>query len=146
MNTASSSGSGSLPSHTVANPRGDMKAITTRSAISYDGPPIPPLPKVVEREPKVTKDTMQPSTENIQPPVLQIPAPFDEPIGMVECLALDDLGVAEDVFIKVGKFHYLADFIVVDYDTDPRVPLILGRPFLRTERALIDVYGEEITL
>ncbi|GJV99455.1 reverse transcriptase domain-containing protein [Tanacetum coccineum] len=80
MNTASSSGSGSLPSNTVANPRGDLKAITTRSGISYDGPPIPPLPKVVEREPEVTKDTVQPSTENIQPPVVQIQAPFDEPV------------------------------------------------------------------
>ncbi|GJX52401.1 reverse transcriptase domain-containing protein [Tanacetum coccineum] len=60
----------SLPSNTVTNPRGDLKAITTRSGISYDGPPIPPLfsplPKVVEQEPEVTKDTVQPSTENIQ--------------------------------------------------------------------------------
>ncbi|GKD75206.1 reverse transcriptase domain-containing protein [Tanacetum coccineum] len=80
MNTASSSGTGSLPSNTVANPRGDLKAITTRSGISYDGPPIPPLPKVVEREPEVTKDTVQPSTENIQPPVVQIQAPIDEPV------------------------------------------------------------------
>ncbi|GJY26850.1 hypothetical protein Tco_0401576 [Tanacetum coccineum] len=84
MNTASSSGSGSLPSNTVANPRGDLKAITTQSGISYDGPPIPPpfspLPKVVEREPEVTKDTVQPSTRNIQPPVVQIQAPIDEPI------------------------------------------------------------------
>ncbi|GJZ97035.1 reverse transcriptase domain-containing protein [Tanacetum coccineum] len=55
-------------------------------------------------------------------------------------------GVAEDVFVKVGKFYFLADFVVVDYDVDPRVPLILGRPFLRTARALIDVYGEELTL
>ncbi|GKE89136.1 reverse transcriptase domain-containing protein [Tanacetum coccineum] len=55
-------------------------------------------------------------------------------------------GVAEDVFVKVGKFHYPTDFIVVDYDADPRVPLILERPFLRMARALIDVYGEEITL
>ncbi|GJY56762.1 hypothetical protein Tco_0455877 [Tanacetum coccineum] len=56
MNTASSS-SGSLPSNTVANPRGDLKAITTRSGVSYDGPPTPPpfssLRKVVEREPKI---------------------------------------------------------------------------------------------
>ncbi|GJZ52051.1 reverse transcriptase domain-containing protein [Tanacetum coccineum] len=49
-------------------------------------------------------------------------------------------GVAEDVFVKVGKFYFLADFVVVDYDVDPRVPLILGRPFLRTARALIDGY------
>ncbi|GJR81415.1 reverse transcriptase domain-containing protein [Tanacetum coccineum] len=84
MNTASTSGSGSLPSNTVANPRGDLKAITTRSGISYDGPPIPPpsssLPKVVEREPEMTKDMVLPSTENIQPPVVQIQAPIDEHI------------------------------------------------------------------
>ncbi|GJS83910.1 hypothetical protein Tco_0750451 [Tanacetum coccineum] len=83
MNTASSSSSGSLPSNTVANPRGDLKAITTRSGVSYDGPPIPPPfsspPKVVEQEPEVTKDTVQPSTENIQPPIVQIQAPIDEP-------------------------------------------------------------------
>ncbi|GJT46636.1 reverse transcriptase domain-containing protein [Tanacetum coccineum] len=45
------------------------------------------------------------------------------------------IGVVEDVFVKVGKFHFLADFVVVDYDVDPRVPLILGRPFLRTTQA-----------
>ncbi|GJY85144.1 retrovirus-related pol polyprotein from transposon TNT 1-94, partial [Tanacetum coccineum] len=180
-----------------------MKEITTRSGISYDGPPIPPLPKVVEREPEVTKDTVQPSTENIQPLIVQIQAPIDEPVvapkpkpsipypsrankqnSIVECLALADLGssinlmplsiwkklslpkltptrmilelanrsttspssIAEDVFVKVGKFHFLADFVVVDYVVDPRVPLILGRPFLKTTRALIDVYGEELTL
>nr|GEY90517.1 reverse transcriptase domain-containing protein [Tanacetum cinerariifolium] len=55
-------------------------------------------------------------------------------------------GVAEDVFVKVGKFHFPTDFVVVDFEADPRVPLILGRSFLRTGRALIDVYGEEITL
>ncbi|GJU04451.1 reverse transcriptase domain-containing protein [Tanacetum coccineum] len=84
MNTASILVSGLLPSNTIANPRGDLKAITTRSGISYDGPPIPPpsssLPKVVEREPEVTKDTVLPSTENIQPPVVQIQAPIDEPV------------------------------------------------------------------
>nr|GFA22293.1 reverse transcriptase domain-containing protein [Tanacetum cinerariifolium] len=55
-------------------------------------------------------------------------------------------GIVEDVFIKVGKFHFPTDFVVVDYVVDPRIPLILRRPFLRTERALIDVYGEELTL
>nr|GEZ74623.1 reverse transcriptase domain-containing protein [Tanacetum cinerariifolium] len=55
-------------------------------------------------------------------------------------------GIAEDVFVKVGKFHFPTDFVVVDYIVDPRFPLILGRPFLRTRRALIDVYGEELTL
>nr|GFA07624.1 reverse transcriptase domain-containing protein [Tanacetum cinerariifolium] len=55
-------------------------------------------------------------------------------------------GIAEDVFVKVGKFHFLTDFVVIDYVVDPRVPLIHGRPFLRTGRALIDVYGKELTL
>lgn len=41
--------------------------------------------------------------------------------------------------MKVGKFHFPADFVIVDFDADPRVPLILGRGFLRTGRALIDV-------
>ncbi|GJS04198.1 reverse transcriptase domain-containing protein [Tanacetum coccineum] len=183
MNTASSSGSGSLPSNTVANPRGDLKAITTRRGIYYDGPPIPPhfspLSKVVEREPEVIKDTVKPSTDNIQPLVVQSQVPIDEPI--VECLALSDLcasinlmplsiwkklplperiptrmileladrsttspsGIAEDVFVKVEKFHFPSNFVVVDYVVDPMVPLILGRPFLRTSRALID-YAQEV--
>ncbi|GKE30025.1 reverse transcriptase domain-containing protein, partial [Tanacetum coccineum] len=282
-------GSGSLPSNTVVNPKGDLKVITTRSSVSYDGPPIPhpfsPYPKVVEREPEVTKDLVQPSTEKVQPPDLQTQAPTFEPVNapkpkpnlpyplrlnsqklqerddhqmmkflqifrslhfdlsfsdyllympkfastfknllsnkeklfelantpvnencsavilkklpdlgkflipcnfieIVECLALADLGasinlmplsiwrklslpeltptqmileladrsttrptgIAEDVFVRVGKFHFPADFVVIDYVVDPRVPLILGRPFLRTARALIDVYSEELTL
>nr|GEZ50025.1 hypothetical protein [Tanacetum cinerariifolium] len=55
-------------------------------------------------------------------------------------------GVAKDVFVKVGKFHFPTDFVVVDFEADSRVSLILGRSFLRTSHALIDVYGEEITL
>ncbi|GJV28843.1 hypothetical protein Tco_1509551 [Tanacetum coccineum] len=55
-------------------------------------------------------------------------------------------GIAEDVFVKVGTFFFPADFVVVDYVADPRAPLILGRPFLRTARALIDVHGEQMTL
>nr|GEW38780.1 reverse transcriptase domain-containing protein [Tanacetum cinerariifolium] len=55
-------------------------------------------------------------------------------------------GIARDVFVPVGKFTFPADFVVVDYESDPIVPIILGRPFLRTARALIDVHGEEIIL
>nr|GEX24608.1 reverse transcriptase domain-containing protein [Tanacetum cinerariifolium] len=55
-------------------------------------------------------------------------------------------GIARDVFIPVGKFTFLADFVIVDYESDPRVPHILGRPFLWTARALIDVHGEEMIL
>nr|GEU39773.1 hypothetical protein [Tanacetum cinerariifolium] len=54
--------------------------------------------------------------------------------------------IARDVFVPVGKFTFLADFVIVDYESNPRVPLIFGRPFLRTAHALTDVHGEEMIL
>nr|GEU44679.1 hypothetical protein [Tanacetum cinerariifolium] len=260
MNTASTSGSGPLPGNTIANPKGKLKAITTRSGVSYEGYLILPLfsslPKVREREPEVTKDTVQLSTKNIQPPVVQTQVLIDEPVvkptmpypsrmnkqkfrkkddnlalkfveifrklhfdlsfadallhmpkfatmfksllnnkeklsrldhnsdeleflgafadlgasinlmplSIWENLSLLKLtptqmileladrsttrpaGIIEDVFVKVGKFHFPTEFVVVDYVVEPRVPLILRRPFLRTGHAFIDVYGEELTL
>ncbi|GJS53525.1 reverse transcriptase domain-containing protein [Tanacetum coccineum] len=81
MQKQSPSGLGSIPSNTVANPRGDVKAITTGSGVSYDGPTIPPtpspLPKEVERETEATKDKVQTtnlgSTAHVQPLVVQVP-------------------------------------------------------------------------
>ncbi|GKB21042.1 reverse transcriptase domain-containing protein, partial [Tanacetum coccineum] len=55
-------------------------------------------------------------------------------------------GIARDVFVLVGKFTFPTDFVIVDYESDPRVPLILGRQFLRAARALINVHGEEMIL
>nr|GFD45855.1 reverse transcriptase domain-containing protein [Tanacetum cinerariifolium] len=77
-NSASTSSSGTLPSNTIANPRSDLKEITTRSGVSYDGPQISSstsfLPKVVENEPETTKDTVNPTnnenTEDDQPQVV----------------------------------------------------------------------------
>nr|GEZ24649.1 reverse transcriptase domain-containing protein [Tanacetum cinerariifolium] len=214
-NSASSSSSGTLLSNTVANPRSDLKAITTRIGVSYDGPQILPppsfLPKVVENEPEETNDTVHPtnngSTKDVQPlviptesPILtselvnsptiepvaspisaprpnqrpSIPYPSRFPdqklrdkandqrekffqiikdlnfnISFADALILmpkfglsikilftnkDKLfGVAEDVYVKVGTFHFPGDFVGVDFDADPRVPLILRRSFLRPE-------------
>nr|GFB78802.1 reverse transcriptase domain-containing protein [Tanacetum cinerariifolium] len=56
------------------------------------------------------------------------------------------VGIAEDVYVKVGSFYFSTDFVVVDFDADPRVPLILERSFLKTRRALIDVFEGELTL
>nr|GEV07474.1 putative reverse transcriptase domain-containing protein [Tanacetum cinerariifolium] len=56
------------------------------------------------------------------------------------------VGVAEDVYVKGGTFHFSADFVVVDFDADPRVPLVLERSFLKTERVLIDLFEGELTL
>ncbi|GJZ45532.1 reverse transcriptase domain-containing protein [Tanacetum coccineum] len=161
----SPSGSGSLPSNTIANPRGDLKAITTRSGVSYNGPTIPPtsspLPKEVVREPEATKDKEKlfelvntPLNENYSTMLLKkfpeklgdpgkflIPCDFPE---LDECLALADLGAS--INLMPLSFHFPTDFVVIDYDVDPRVPLILGRPLLRTARAFIDVHGEELTL
>nr|GEV29408.1 hypothetical protein [Tanacetum cinerariifolium] len=196
-NTASTSSSGTLPSNTIANPKSDLKAITTRSGVS-------------QNEPEVTKDTMNHTnngnTKDVQPQAVQsespvlISKPVTSPISelvispvsaskpnpkasilypsrrndesstvllkklpeklgdpgkfLIPCdfLELADrsisrpVGVAEDVYVKVGSFHFLADFVVVDFDADPRVPLILGRSFLKTGRALIDVFEGELTL
>ncbi|GKB64161.1 reverse transcriptase domain-containing protein [Tanacetum coccineum] len=58
----------------------------------------------------------------------------------------EPIGIAKDVYVTVGKFQFPADFVVVDFEPDPRVPLILGRSFLKTSRVLIDVYEGKITL
>ncbi|GJX32180.1 reverse transcriptase domain-containing protein [Tanacetum coccineum] len=203
--------SGTLPSNTIANPKGEMKAITTRSGVAYEGPSIPTNPspkKVVERETEETKDKEHtnfqgkkllelakiPLNENCSAMLLKkLPEKLGDPgkflipcnfPGMDVCHALADLGasinlmplsiwkklslpdltptrmtleladrsitrpkgVAEDIFVKVGNFHFPTDFVVVDFEADPRVPLILGRSFLRTSRALIDVYEGELVL
>ncbi|GJV12315.1 hypothetical protein Tco_1353856 [Tanacetum coccineum] len=88
-NTASFSGTGSLPSNIVTNPKEDLKGITTQSGVAYQGPTIPTTsssPKVVERETEVIKDTMLPtnngSTKDVQPPVVQVQpqVPNSEPV------------------------------------------------------------------
>nr|GFC45347.1 reverse transcriptase domain-containing protein [Tanacetum cinerariifolium] len=67
-------------------------------------------------------------------------------LELADCSISRPVGVAEDVYVKVGSFHFSADFIVVDFDADPRVTLILGRSFLKTGRTLIDVFEGELTL
>ncbi|GKD61463.1 reverse transcriptase domain-containing protein [Tanacetum coccineum] len=267
MNTASTSGMGSLPRKTVANPKGELKSITTRSGLILDGPTVPmpppfinleederveetltdpeygeftikvppplvhkakppyqrnyvihqrdprhphiPYPSRMNQEKQKEKDEMlksllsnkeklielanTPLNENCSAVILKklpdklgdpgkflIPCGFSElkckalanlcasinlmPLSVWKNLGLPEListqmtlelanrdictpkGIARDVFVPVGKFTFLADFVIIDYESDPRVPLILGRPFLRTARALIDVHGEEMIL
>ncbi|GKA98515.1 hypothetical protein Tco_0826452 [Tanacetum coccineum] len=76
-NTTSSSNSGSLPSNTVTNPKEDLKGITTRSGIAYQGPMIPTSSlRVAERRTEVIKDTIFPTnngiTKDVQPPVVPV--------------------------------------------------------------------------
>ena len=67
-------------------------------------------------------------------------------LQMVDITLAHPEGILEDVFIKVGKFIFQVDFVVIDIKEDKQVPLLLGRPFLATEAALIDVKKGELTL
>nr|GEU30794.1 reverse transcriptase domain-containing protein [Tanacetum cinerariifolium] len=175
-NSASTSSSGTLPSNTIANPIIDLKAITTRSGVSYDGPQILPstsfLPKVVKNEPELTKDTVNPTnnenTKDVQPQVVQskslvliskpVTSPISEPViapvsapkpnpkALIPYPSRRNDERNQDVYVKVGSFHFSADFVVIDFDADPRVPLILDRSFLKTGRALIDMFEGDLTL
>nr|GEZ29759.1 hypothetical protein [Tanacetum cinerariifolium] len=132
QNNQNPSSSSSLPSNTIPNPKGKAKAITTRSGISYHGPPIPP--SGVDKEPEATKDTELPSTEGIQPPSVQVQEePIDEP-SVVISKAKANLPYPSR--LAKEKLH----FVVLDFIADPQVPLILRRPFLRGR----DFYSEEI--
>nr|GEV07996.1 reverse transcriptase domain-containing protein [Tanacetum cinerariifolium] len=238
-------GSGSLPSNTVANPKGELNAITTRSGIVLDGPSVPILPLFINPEegqhveetltdqdlaeytikvpPPLVKKSKPPSQKTLlcikgilftpisltlqgcssksskkkmkskstnsvilkklleklgDPGKFLIPCGFSElkckaladlgdsinlmPLSVWKKLGLPEListcmtlelanraictpaGIARDVLVPVGKFTFPVDFIIVDYESDPRVLLILGRPFLWTARTLIDVHGEEM--
>nr|GEZ76768.1 hypothetical protein [Tanacetum cinerariifolium] len=134
-NIASTSSSGTLPSNTIANPKSDLKAITTRSSVSYDGPQIPPLPSSLPKEVLGFSDTI--SSGN--------PTLFYDPIVSATSPTLTPFGNSDFLLEEVGSFHFLADFVFIDFDADPRVPLILGRSFLKTGRALIDVFEDEPT-
>nr|GEX86180.1 reverse transcriptase domain-containing protein [Tanacetum cinerariifolium] len=237
-------GSRSLHSNTVANPKGELKPITTRSGIVLYGPTVPPtiinsevdehveetltepnlseytikvpppplhinitladalihMPKyqkmlkaLMSNKEKLQKLANTPLNENCLAIILKkLPEKLGDPgkflilcgFSKLKCKALADLGasinlmplfvwkklglpelistrmtlklanraictpagIARDVFIPVSKFTFPADFVIVDYESDPRVSLILGRTFLRTARALIDVHGEEMIL
>ena len=55
-------------------------------------------------------------------------------------------GIIEDVLVKIDKFIFPVDFVVLDIEEDSNTPLILGRPFLATARMIIDVGTGELTL
>nr|GEU82158.1 hypothetical protein [Tanacetum cinerariifolium] len=101
-NNASTSSSSTLPRNTIANQESDLKAITARSGVSYDGPQIPP--KVVENEPDVTKDKVNPTnngnTEDIQPQAVQSesPALISKPVISEPAIAL----IFKDMSFKIS--------------------------------------------
>nr|GFC00834.1 reverse transcriptase domain-containing protein [Tanacetum cinerariifolium] len=134
MNIASSSGSRTLPSNTITNPKEDLKGITTRSGTAYQGTTISTtsssLPPVVERETEVTKDTVHPtnneSTKYVQPLVVQ-----------VENLILNSEPVVAPIIDPV-----VTPVSAPKPNQKPSIP----RSFLKTGRALVDVFEGELTL
>ncbi|GJW50674.1 hypothetical protein Tco_0092025 [Tanacetum coccineum] len=156
-NTASTSGSGSLPSNTVANPKSDLKAITTQSGVSYQGPTIPTsssLPKVVERKTKVTKDMVPPtnngSTKDVQPSVVQVETqvPNSEPIvapvsapksnpkpSIPYRSRLNDQKIREKANNQIEKFYHI--FQDLHFDISFVDALILMPKFASTLKSLI---------
>nr|GEW46018.1 reverse transcriptase domain-containing protein [Tanacetum cinerariifolium] len=163
-NSSSTSSLGTLPSNNIAIPRSDLKAITTRSGVSCNGPQIPPppsfLPKVVENKPEATKDTVHPtnngSTEDVQPSVVRTQSPIlnSEPVN---CLIIDLVASAvsaskPNLRPSIPYPSRLQDQRLRDkandqhFDADPRVPLIIRRSFLKTGKALIDLFEGELTL
>nr|GFC94582.1 reverse transcriptase domain-containing protein [Tanacetum cinerariifolium] len=83
-NKPSTSSSSSLPSNTIPNPKGEAKAITTRSGMSYKEPPIPPAGVNQQKPVEVTKDTEPQKSDDIHPPTVQAEVqkdkPTDEPV------------------------------------------------------------------
>nr|GEY11117.1 reverse transcriptase domain-containing protein [Tanacetum cinerariifolium] len=167
--------SGTLPGNTVTNPKEDLKGITTRSGVAYQGHTTPTPSKVAKQGTEVTKDQVQTSnpqiTAPVQPTVTQskpktlvyepVVAPVSAPMPNLKPsipypsrhdterrhrTKSKPVGIANDVKLKVGMFHFPADFVVVDFEPDPQVPLILGWCFLKIIRALIDVHKGELTL
>nr|GEW73432.1 reverse transcriptase domain-containing protein [Tanacetum cinerariifolium] len=128
-------GLGPLHSNTIANPKGELKAITTRSGIVIDGPSVPIHPPFINLEEDERKKLGLPELNSTR-----------MTLELANRAICTPAGIARDVFVPVGKFTFPVDFVIVDYKSDPRVHLILGRPFLRTARALIDVHGEEMIL
>ncbi|GKD32699.1 reverse transcriptase domain-containing protein, partial [Tanacetum coccineum] len=106
------------------------------------------LKALIENKENLSEMARTPLNEHFSVKKLSLPelTPTCMTLKLIDRSITKPIGIAEDVYLKVGKFKIPADVVVVDFDADPRVPLILGRSFLKTRRALIDVYEGELTL
>nr|GEV73505.1 reverse transcriptase domain-containing protein [Tanacetum cinerariifolium] len=103
----------------------------------------PMFKKLSNNKNKLIELTKTPLNENCSAVVLK---KLLEKLELADRTISKPTGVAENVFVKVGKFYFPADFVVLDFIIDPHVPLILGRPFLSTAHAIINVHKREIIL
>nr|GEY10232.1 reverse transcriptase domain-containing protein [Tanacetum cinerariifolium] len=127
------SSSSSLPSNTIPNPKGEAKAITTRSGMIYKEPPIPP-PGVEEQEPtEETTDTELPSTEDIQPPLVQVQVQEDKPI---EKPSVKVKQVNKIDFIDAGGIYFGSEEIENFLNDDSILFVVEDSPFNMDEDIL----------
>ncbi|XP_057747131.1 uncharacterized protein LOC130966357 [Arachis stenosperma] len=124
--------SSSLPSDTIPNPKEECKAIQLRSGRTL-GSNNDTAKKLVESSKKPTE------AEEVNDQDMMS-------LELVDQSIVHPRGVIENLLVKVDKFIYPADFVVLNSDTDESDSIILGRPFLATARAIIDVEQGELTL
>nr|GFC20687.1 hypothetical protein [Tanacetum cinerariifolium] len=106
----------------------------------------PMFKKLLNNKDKLIELTKTPLNKNCSAVVLKkLPEKLGDP-ELADRTISKPTGVVENVFVKVGKFYFPADFVVLDFLADPRVPLILGRPFLSTAHAIINVFEREIII
>nr|GEU88867.1 hypothetical protein [Tanacetum cinerariifolium] len=151
---------GSLPSSTEINPKGLANAITTWSGLNYK-PPKNPLENITTSQEELTTETT--ITKGIDKALADLGANISRmPYSMYARLDLGELkptrmcielvnkstqyprGIAENVILKIDKFIFPVDFVVLDTKEDHKIPIILGRPFLATAHAMIDVFNKKI--
>nr|GEU80986.1 hypothetical protein [Tanacetum cinerariifolium] len=144
MNTASTSGSGPLPSNIFANPKGELKAITTRSGLVLDGPSVPmPPPFINLEEDERVEETL--TNQDLAEYTIKYQKMLKALLSNKEkLLELENTPLNENcsaIILKKlpEKLEEPGKFLIL-------VLLILGRPLLRTARALIDIHGEEMIL
>ena len=77
---------------------------------------------------------------------LPAPRPTNISLQLADRSVTYPRGIVEDILVKVDKFIFPADFIILDFEEDKNIPIILGRPFLATGRTLIDVQKGELTM
>nr|GEY63415.1 reverse transcriptase domain-containing protein [Tanacetum cinerariifolium] len=152
------SSSSSLPSNTIPNPRNKAKSITTRSVVlkklseKLGDPGRFLIPcDFSEFDNCLALANLGASINLMSLSIqkkLRLPTLNDTKmmLELADRTISKPTGVAENVFMKVGKFYFPSDFVVLDFIADPRVPLILRRPFLSTAHAIIDVHEKEIIL
>nr|GFA69065.1 hypothetical protein [Tanacetum cinerariifolium] len=103
----------------------------------------PMFKKLLNNKNKLIELSKTPLNKNCSAVVLK---KLSEKLELADRTISKPTGVAENVFVKVGKFYFPADFVFLDFIVDPHVPLILGRPFLSTAHAIINVHEREIIL